>query len=92
MKILAHERTNRHFDTHTHTDDGSTSAQGELITGKKWQHRFLDLYIPMGGICCHGNRSSDLIWPKTKQLSSYPNDASDNISNAISPLVEERHV
>ena len=22
-------------------------------------------YNPMGAICCHGNQSSDLIWPKT---------------------------
>ena len=23
-------------------------------------------YNPMGAICCNGNQSSDLIWPKTK--------------------------
>ena len=31
---------------------------------KKWRHRFLH-YNPMGAFCCHGNQSSDLIWPKT---------------------------
>ena len=31
---------------------------------KKWQHRFPH-YNPMGAICCHGNQSSDPIWPKT---------------------------
>ena len=23
-------------------------------------------YNPMGAFCCHGNQSSDLIWPKIK--------------------------
>ena len=32
---------------------------------KKWRHRFLH-YNPMGAFCCHGNQSSDPIWPKTK--------------------------
>ena len=27
--------------------------------------RFSPLYNPMGAICCHGNQSSDPIWPKT---------------------------
>ena len=31
---------------------------------KKWRHRFLH-YNPMGAFCCHGNQSSDPIWPKT---------------------------
>ena len=31
---------------------------------KKWRHRFLN-YNPMGAFCCHGNQSSDPIWPKT---------------------------
>ena len=31
---------------------------------KKWRHRFLH-YNPMGAFCCHGNQSSNLIWPKT---------------------------
>ena len=25
----------------------------------------LSQYKPMGATCCHGNQSSDLIWPKT---------------------------
>ena len=32
---------------------------------KKWRHHFLH-YNPMGAFCCHGNQSSDPIWPKTK--------------------------
>ena len=32
---------------------------------KKWRHRFLHCN-PMGAFCCHGNQSSDPIWPKTK--------------------------
>ena len=32
---------------------------------KKWRHRFLH-YNPIGAFCCHGNQSSDPIWPKTK--------------------------
>ena len=31
---------------------------------KKWLHRFPH-YNPIGAICCHGNQSSDPIWPKT---------------------------
>ena len=31
---------------------------------KNWRHRFLH-YNPMGAFCCHGNQSSDPIWPKT---------------------------
>ena len=31
---------------------------------KKWRHRFLH-YNPMEAFCCHGNQSSDPIWPKT---------------------------
>ena len=29
----------------------------------EWPHDFPH-YNPMGAICCHGNQSSDLIWPK----------------------------
>ena len=32
---------------------------------KKWRNLFLH-YSPMGAFCCHGNQSSDPIWPKTK--------------------------
>ena len=46
---------------------------------KKWRHSFLH-YNPMGAFCCHGNQSSDPIWPKTKcSLFPQPNDASDKI-------------
>ena len=31
---------------------------------KMWRCRFPH-YNPMGAMCCHGNQSSDLIWPKT---------------------------
>ena len=31
----------------------------------EWSQSFPH-YNPMGAICCHGNQSSDLIWPKTK--------------------------
>ena len=35
----------------------------EWKTGeKKWRHCFLH-YNPMGAFCCHGNQSSDPIWP-----------------------------
>ena len=30
----------------------------------EWSHDFPH-YNPMGAICCHGNQSSDPIWPKT---------------------------
>ena len=30
----------------------------------EWSQGFLH-YNPMGAICCHGNQSSDPIWPKT---------------------------
>ena len=30
------------------------------IEGAEFPH-----YNPMGAICCHGNQSSDPIWPKT---------------------------
>ena len=30
----------------------------------EWSQGFLH-YNPMGAICCHGNQSPDLIWPKT---------------------------
>ena len=36
-------------------------------------------YNPMGAICCHGNQSSDPIWPKTLQSIPHPNDATDEI-------------
>ena len=36
---------------------------------KKWRHRFL-LYNPMGAFCCHGNQSSNPIWPKTLRSQS----------------------
>ena len=37
---------------------------GRKTAEKKWRHRFLH-YNPMGAFCCHGNQSSDPIWPKT---------------------------
>ena len=36
----------------------------EKTAEKKWRHRFLH-YNPMRDFCCHGNQSSDPIWPKT---------------------------
>ena len=37
---------------------------GRKTAEKKWRHLFLH-YNPMGAFCCHGNHSSDPIWPKT---------------------------
>ena len=35
-------------------------------------------YNPLIAICCHGNQSSDPVWPKNLMQSfSHPNDASD---------------
>ena len=39
------------------SDDKQPRKSGE-------RHRFLH-YNPMGAFCCHGNQSSDPIWPKT---------------------------
>ena len=36
------------------------SKMKELERSQGFSH-----YNPMGAICCHGNQSSDLIWPKT---------------------------
>ena len=44
----------------------------------------------MGAIRCHGNQSSNPIWPKTlMQPFPHPNDASEKNLVAISPLVSE---
>ena len=46
-------------------------------------------YNPMGDICCHGNKSSDQIWPKTLcSLSPNPMMILINVL-AIGPLVFE---
>ena len=37
------------------------SKMKELEWSQDYPH-----YNPMGAICCHGNQSSDPIWPKTK--------------------------
>ena len=36
-------------------------------------------YDPNRAICCHGNQSSELIWPETLCSQSHPNDAPDEI-------------
>ena len=57
------------------TDDGVTGiliahlgafGSGELKMKKlDWSEDFPH-YNPMGAICCHGNQSSEPIWPKTQ--------------------------
>ena len=53
-----------------------SDAQGQLTPKsvmESWQNSGQELewsqgfthYNPMGAICCHGNQSSDPIWPKT---------------------------
>ena len=41
-------------------------------------------YNPMEAICCHGNQSSDPIWPKHIVANPPPNDAPDEILIMIS--------
>ena len=54
----------RRLESHTISSPWAFGS-GELKMKELEWSQGLPHYNPMGAICCHGNQSSDMIWPKT---------------------------